>query len=217
MAEKDYYRILGVSETASTEEIKKAYRKLALRYHPDRVPPDRKKEAEARFKEISEAYYCLSDKRRREEYDALRRSGGLGGGGFAEAHGFDFDEILRRVYGFQGGGSGRGRTFTHTFDLSDLFDAFSRMGHSGSRRTYTFDAGGEDPAAGRETTDIQARLQIPPDVLVRGGSVKFRHDGKEITLKVPAGTRKGQKLRLAGQGRLCPCCGKRGDLLVTVA
>ena len=100
MAGKDYYDILGVKEDASEAEIKKAYRKLALKYHPDKNPGDKK--AEEKFKEISEAYYALGDKERRAKYDNLRKMGGFTGD-FSSAQGFDFSEFLKQFSG--GGGS----------------------------------------------------------------------------------------------------------------
>ena len=119
MATKDYYHILGVSKNASDEEIKRAYRKLAMKYHPDKNP--NKKEAEERFKEINEAYAVLSDKEKRKQYDTF------GAEGFRQRftqedifRGFDFDEILSSLFG----GRGR-REFRYGgrggFDFGDLF------------------------------------------------------------------------------------------------
>ncbi len=219
MSRKDYYKILGVPEDASVADIKKAYRKLALKYHPDRVPEEKKKEAEARFKEISEAYYCLSDKERRREYDEFRR-GGVSGfqGDFAQAHGFDFDEILRHFRGFhQGRGSSRRASYGSAFDIEDLFDIVDHMGQ-GSRRTYVFGSSGAgaQQAFQKEQTDVHATLHVPEALLKQGGEARFSHQGKEITLKIKPGTKRGQKLRLREQGRPCPCCHKPGDLIVTV-
>ena len=101
MSQKDYYQALGVQEKASPEEIKKVYRKLAVKYHPDKNPGN--KEAEARFKGISEAYYVLSDPKRRAQYDQMRQFGGGPGGNFAGSQGFDFEELLRQF----GGGRSR--------------------------------------------------------------------------------------------------------------
>ena len=101
MATRDYYEILGVKKNASDEEIKRAYRKLAMKYHPDRNP--NKKEAEERFKEINEAYAVLSDKEKRKQYDTF------GAEGFHQRftqedifRGFDFDEILSSLFGGRG-------------------------------------------------------------------------------------------------------------------
>ncbi|MDD2237744.1 MAG: DnaJ domain-containing protein, partial [Kiritimatiellae bacterium] len=106
---KDFYEVLGIGRNASAEEIKKAYRKMAVKYHPDKNPGDQK--AEEQFKEISEAYEILSDARKKQQYDqfghaAFSRSGGMGGGGFSSAHGIDLEEALRTFMGaFGGGGS----------------------------------------------------------------------------------------------------------------
>jgi len=222
MSNKDYYKILGVSESASPEEIKKAYRKLALKYHPDRVSSGQKKDAEAKFKDISEAYYCLSDKTRRSEYDAFRRGGASGfQGDFAQAHGFNFDEILNRFYGFNrssGGSRGR-RSYASAFEIDDIFDVFDNMGSSqGTTTHYVFDSNGnfQQRGARTEETDIHAQLNVPENLLKSGGEAKFKHSGKEITLKIKAGTKHGQRLRLKREGNICPCCRHRGDLIVTI-
>ena len=93
MPGKDYYNTLGLPEDADVDTIKKAYRKLALKYHPDKAQGD-KKRAEERFKEMSEAYYVLSDAKRRAEYDAYRTGSGPQGE-FTSAQGFDFEEVKR--------------------------------------------------------------------------------------------------------------------------
>src|SRR5258706_9071187 len=100
---KSYYEVLGVPETSTPEEIKKAYRKLALQYHPDKNAGN--KSAEAKFKEISEAYYALSDSKRRAEYDDTKRHGGPSAQNFASNQGFDFEELLKQF----GGGRRRSR------------------------------------------------------------------------------------------------------------
>jgi len=125
MKQKDYYQVLGVGESASADEIKKIYRKLAVKYHPDKNP-DNPKQAEARFKEISEAYYVLSDSKRRAQYDQMRKLGAGGyQGNFAGAQGFNFEDLLRQ---FQGGGGGHARSSGRYSAFSDIFgDIFSGM------------------------------------------------------------------------------------------
>lgn len=224
MSNKDYYKILGIPQDASIAEIKKAYRKLALKYHPDRVKPADKKQAEEKFKELSEAYYVLSDKQRRQEYDDYRRGGvhGFQGGDFAQAHGFDFDEILRHFRGFSGASqrSSGGGFYSGIIDGDDIVDIFDHMGAAqGAAHYYSFGSDGnfqKRPSIREETTDIIAKLQVPPDLLRKGGEAKFNHDGKEITLKIKPGMRHGQRLRLRGQGKMCSCCRHRGDLIVEV-
>ena len=141
MAKRDYYEVLGVVKSASAEEIKKAYRKLALKYHPDRNKGD--KNAEAKFKEASEAYHVLSDKERKTNYDQFGHAafeGGSARGGFSN---FDFSSVFSDIFGsdpfddiFEGfGGRRRGRRRTSDYRGTDIhhiissksFDAFSRM------------------------------------------------------------------------------------------
>ncbi|MBD3378851.1 MAG: DnaJ domain-containing protein [Candidatus Omnitrophica bacterium] len=210
MPEKDYYKILGVSEDASQEEIKKVYRKLAVKYHPDKNPGD--KEAEENFKKISEAYYTLGDKKRRREYDNLRKMGGFTGD-FSSSQGFDFSEFLRQ---FSGGG---GRGFSSGGAFGDIFgDVFSGGRGGGGTRTYYYsDGGGQRPYLDRVDTDVRATLPVPKKLAEKGGEAKFSlSGGKNITLSIPRGTKQGQKLRLRGQGEKCPCCDHKGDLIVTV-
>ncbi len=223
VSQKDYYKILGVSEKASLTDIKKAYRSLALKYHPDRVSKGGKKEAEERFKEISEAYYILSDKKKRKEYDDYRHgSFSEFQGDFAQAQGFDFDEILKYFQGVAGSSkrsSGR-RSFSNIFDGDDIFNVFEQMGNAeGTTHYYSFGSDGnfqKNSSVRQETTDVIAKLQVPKELLKKGGEAKFSHEGKDITLKIKAGTRPGQKLRLRGQGSLCQCCQHCGDLIVEI-
>ena len=217
MASRNYYEVLGVAETANAAEIKKAYRKLAIQYHPDKNPHN-KKEAEAKFKEVSEAYYVLSDADRRAKYDQARRFGGSGAGGpgnFAGAQGFDFSEFLNS---FQGGGgrkTSRSSQYSGFEDIfGDLFGTSARGGNvgGGSRPRH------EEPAPAAEpSADIRVSLKISREKAEKGGQVTFRSpQGKTISVKVPPGTREGQTLRLTRQGRLCHTCGHEGDVLLTI-
>jgi len=218
MSTKDYYKILGINENASPEKIKKAYRSLALKYHPDRVEESKKVQAEEKFKDISEAYYCLSDKNRRAEYDAYRNGNAYGyQGNFAQAHGFDFEEILRNFRGFSRHSNQRQRNYSNGFD--DIFSIFDNMGNSRSNTThhYVFGSNGlGQEYVQQENTDILANLNVPEHILVNGGEAKFSVNGTEITLKIKSGTKRGQKLRLKQQGKLCSCCNHKGDLFVTI-
>ncbi len=230
---KDYYQILGVSESAKPEEIKKVYRKLAFQYHPDRNPG--KKEAEAKFKDISEAYYVLSDPKRRTEYDQMRRFGGSGGRSgaenFAGAQGFDFEELLRR---FGGGGRQAGRASSGRYSaFEDIFsDLFSGAGGGQNYRTsrgpggttYQFYTTGgddeDDEGAGVSTqpaADVAVNLRISKEKAEKGGKVTFKTpEGKTIAVTIPVGSKSGQKLRLTRQGRLCPTCHHEGDLILSI-
>lgn len=204
MSKRDYYDILGVKASASESDLKKAYRELAKRYHPDTHPGD--KAAEERFKEISEAYYVLSDAKKRADYDAFRSGGGFGRtagaqGGFHGAQGFDLDEILRAFRG-AGGGARRGTTQFRGFE--DLFGSFGGPGT-------------EETAEAPSEADTRAVLKISRQRAHKGGEVSFTtRDGKKITVKIPAGFASGGKLRLARQGRDCPTCQHPGDLILTV-
>lgn len=203
MAE-DYYQLLGVKKGASEEEIKKAYRKLAMKYHPDHTKGD--KAAEEKFKKISEAYAVLSDKEKRKEYDTF------GAEGFRQRfsqedifRGFDFGDIFRE-FGFGG----------------DFFSGRGRGGSSGMR----FNFGGGSPF-GSQAGQQQARMkgsdlvyELPLTLKeVANGTTKtvsLQHQGysQKVTVKIPKGLISGKKLRLAGKGSPSPVGGPPGDLFI---
>src|SRR5512144_500461 len=138
MAKEDYYRVLGVERDASTEELKKAYRKLALRYHPDRNPGD--KEAEHRFKEINEAYEVLRDDQKRAAYDrfghAAFEHGAAGDGGFGPGFGSGFADIFEEMFGeFMGGRRGGGRATGRGSDLRYNLEITLEQAFAGSKPT----------------------------------------------------------------------------------
>jgi curved DNA-binding protein len=204
MAAKDYYHILGVAKNASDEEIKKAYRKLAMKYHPDRNP--NKKEAEERFKEINEAYAVLSDKEKRKQYDTF------GAEGFQQRfsqedifRGFDFDEILSSLFG----GRGR-RDFRFGGQTGvDFGDFFGRQG--GYQDTGRRSQRGED---------IVYEMAISLEEAASGGEkrISYRKNGRleEVSVKIPRGFPSGKKLRLAGKGKEGRNGGPPGDLYLQV-
>ncbi|HPW76977.1 MAG: Chaperone protein DnaJ [Candidatus Omnitrophica bacterium ADurb.Bin292] len=229
MKQKDYYQVLGVSESATADEMKKVYRKLAVKYHPDKNPGN--KEAEAKFKEISEAYYVLSDEKRRKQYDQMRKFGGSFQGNYAGAQGFDFEELLRQFSGRGARTQGRYSAFSDIF--SDLFGGgmgngggsyqfYSAGPQSGSHpRHYQSASSGYDDGYVGQTQDIESDvtvgLKISKKRAKEGGEVTFKtHEGKMISVKIPAGVREGQKLRLARQGRECPACHHPGDLILKI-
>jgi DnaJ-class molecular chaperone len=192
---RDYYEILGVDRGATPEEIKKAYRKLAVQYHPDKNPGD--KVAEDKFKEASNAYSVLSDPDKRRVYD-IRGHAGVDGMGFEGYRTMDdifanlnLDEIFGRGFGRGGGFGGFGDAFG---------DAF------GQRRTTA-------PARGR---DIRMNISVPFSDAVLGSKKEVTVQGKRITLTIPPGIEDGKTLRIRGQGESLGI-GTSGDLLVTVS
>ena len=185
--EKDFYKILGVSKDVSDAELKKVYRKLAKENHPDLHPGDAK--AEAKFKDISEAYDVLSDKKQREEYDAIRA---MGGGAR-----------------FQAGGHGAGG-FEDVF--SNLFGGgFQGQGFPGG--FGGFGGGGFGPQRGADLTSTSTVDFIDS---IKGTTLKINVGSETVNLKVPAGIQDGQKLKVAGKGQASPNGGPKGDLVVTI-
>ena len=183
------YETLGVSEKATGDEIKKAYRRLARKYHPD---INKDPGAEDKFKEINAAYEILSDEKKRAQYD--RHGDAMFGGqnfhDFASSSGMgNLDEILKNIFG--GGG----------------FGAFSsRGGFGGFRQTGGFSGFDDD-----EDLDSRAKVTIPFDVAVKGGEHSINFNGENIKIKIPNGINDGEKLRIKGKGS-----GGRGDLILTV-
>ena len=199
MADRDYYDLLGVKKSASDDEIKKAYRTLAKKFHPDKNKGN--KDAENKFKEISEAYAVLSDKEKREQYDRLGKeafSGGGGGnpftgGGANPFAGFDFGQFTGR--GKRGGanaGARRGGDFTDIF--SDLF------------------GGGGFQQGPERGPDFEAETTIDFRDAVLGTTLELRMDGKAVKVKIPEGVSDGQRLRLRGKGGEGSNGGPAGDL-----
>jgi molecular chaperone DnaJ len=184
MAEKDYYELLGVKKTASEEELKKAYRGLAKKYHPDKNKGN--KEAEAKFKEVSEAYAVLSDKEKRAQYDRLGREA-FGPGGANPFAGFDFSQFM----GGSGGGRGRragargGRSTT--IDFTDIFGDLFGGGGGG------FEAAPEP--------ELQAELTIDFRDAILGNTMALTVNGDRINVKIPEGIGNGQKIRVPRKGQ----------------
>lgn len=211
MAQRDLYDILGVSRTASADEIKRAYRKLARKYHPDVNPGD--KAAEERFKELTAASEVLSDAKKRKLYDefgpdALRtgfdekraeeyrryRSQGIPPGGMP----FDFGDF-RTVD--VGGGFGN-------FDFSSIFgDLFGGGAGRGRGRGQPFPS---------EGSHAEAELEVTLREAVLGGERELSVDGRKLRVRIPAGVSDGSQIRLAGQGGAGRHGGKAGDLYLKV-
>jgi len=176
--EKDFYKILGVSKDVTQAELKKAYRKLAKDNHPDLHPGDAK--AEARFKDISEAYDVLSDAEQRKEYDAIRA---MGGG-------------ARFSAGGQGG-------------FEDVFSSFFGGSQAGGFGGF----GGFGPQRGQDLISTSTVNFIDS---INGTTIKLNVRNEIVTVKVPAGIKDGQKLKLGGKGQPSPNGGPAGDLVVTI-
>jgi molecular chaperone DnaJ len=191
--DKDFYKILGVSKGVSEAELKKTYRKLSRQFHPDTNPGDAK--AEARFKEISEAYSVLSDKDQRAEYDQMRAMGPGARAGFGGGQGGGFPG------GFQGGNFG-GAGFEDVF--ANLFGG-GGGGFGGPR----------GPQRGQDLTTTQTLDFIDG---VKGTTIKLslRAGAEPTTIKIPAGVSDGQKIKIAGKGNPSPNGGPAGDLIITV-
>lgn len=190
MAEKDYYEILGVKKTATEAELKKAYRELAKKYHPDKNKGN--KEAENRFKEISEAYAVLSDKEKREQYDRLGREA-FGPGGTNPFAGFDFSEFMggggrgRRA---TGGGGTRGRATT--IDFTDIFGDLFGGGRGG---------GGGAGFEMAPEPEMQAEVTIDFRDAILGSTLGLQVNGESIKVRIPEGIRDGQKIRVPRKGQ----------------
>ena len=199
----DYYKELGVNKSASEEEIKKAYRKLAMNYHPDHAKGD--KTAEDKFKRISEAYAGLSDKEKRKQYDTF------GAEGFQQR--YSQEDIFRN------------------FDLGEIFKEFGFGGGRGGGVRFTFGGGtpfgGGSPFGGRgrqphaesvKGADLVYEVPLSLQEVYSGTtkSVAFDHEGRSehMSVKIPKGMTEGKKLRIAGKGQPSPFGGPPGDLLI---
>lgn len=202
MAKRDYYEVLGVSKSASDDEIKKAYRKLAIKYHPDKNPGD--KEAEEKFKEATEAYEVLNDKQKRARYDQFGHAGVGGnagnpfGGGnpFGQDGNFNFNGQSFR-FDFGGGAPG---------GLDDILgDLFGFGGGARRRRAMR----GQD-------FETQVIVDFKEAVFGTTREISAPESGKKIKVKIPAGIDDGMAIRLAGKGGAAPKDGEPGDLYVRV-
>ena len=198
MSETDYYKILGVAKTASDAEIKKAYRKLAMKYHPDHAKDD--KSAEEKFKKISEAYAVLSDPEKRKQYDTY------GSSDFQQRfsqedifRNFDFGDIFKE-FGFGGGGFSTG-------------DGGFRMNFGGNPFGQR-----QQRRPAPKGSDLVYELPLTLQEINAGTqkNVTFQHQGRSenITVKIPKGMIAGKKLRLAGKGEPSPYGGQNGDLFI---
>ena len=197
MSKQDYYEILGVSKGASDDEIKKAYRKLAVKYHPDKNPGD--KEAEAKFKEINEAHDVLSDKQKRARYDQFGHAGvgGAGGNPFGGGAGNPFG----------GGFDFNGQTFNFDFGgggLDDILGSLFGFGAGASRRP-------------RRGADYQTSVTLTFEEAIFGTTKNVTVESESLKVKIPAGIDDGMSIKLRGKGGPAPEGAKEpGDLCVRV-
>lgn len=220
MEYKDYYNILGVSRDASQDEIKKKYRKLAAKYHPDKNPDD--KSAEDKFKEIGEAYEVLKDPEKRKLYDQV----GSDWKKYQQA-GASADDFNWQQYANRGGGQ-----------RINMEDIFGGGGHGGSGSPFssffeTIFGGGGDPFGGRQSQARQYQSRTRPNIRQKGQDTKaevnvdlkdvlngtekqFRINGERVKLKIPAGIEDGKRLKLKGKGQTSQAGGPKGDLYLKV-
>ncbi|WP_155298416.1 DnaJ C-terminal domain-containing protein [Deinococcus kurensis] len=201
MAYKDYYDVLGVSRGASDADIKSAYRKLAKQYHPDKNAGDEK--AAEKFKEIGEAYAVLSDPEKRKVFDQFGHTGqvppgyqggGFQGGDFAGFDGSQFSDFFQGLFGGAGRRGGAGFQGGAQVNLEDLLGG--GLGGVGQSRRFV--------------QNVEGELQVTLEEAFSGSDEVINVDGKRLSLRVPAGTRDGARLRLAGQGP------GGGDVLLTI-
>lgn len=201
MKYKDYYEVLGVGRDATPEQIKRAYRRLARKYHPD---VSKEPDAEKRFKEVGEAYDVLRDREKRATYDNL-------GAGYHAGDEFSPPPGWEGAFSFDGGFSGE------KFDFSDFLD-----GLFGQRVSPGGPFGEQFHGARARGADERARIVITLEEAFHGGerSLSLKNDGggrkaRTLKVKIPAGVQEGQQIRLAGQGGAGPR-GRSGDLLLDV-
>ena len=208
---RDYYETLGVSKTASEDEIRSAFRKLARKYHPD-VAKD-KKTAEEKFKQINEAYEVLSDPEKRRKYDQLGEHWNQPGGfqpppQWGGGHPGGFRSSEDGGVEFEFGGTG----------FSDFFEAF----FGGGRGRSAFGGFGQRDAMAERGHDVEADIMVTLEEALHGSTrqVSLRRAGSKKTetyqVKIPRGVREGQRIRLAGQGEAGERGGKSGDLFLRV-
>src|SRR3990167_8316759 len=194
---KDYYQILGVSKTATLDEIKKQYRRLAHKYHPD---ISKEKGAEEKFKAMKEAYEVLKDPKKRKAYDQMG-SGYQGGDSFTPPPGWEFD-----------GATQQGPRQHHAqADFSDFFESLFGQNKTGARHHQSFSQDGQD-----QHSKIQVALEDAFTGCKKHIALSINGASKELNIKIPAGIINGQQIRLTGQGSPGIQGGKNGDLYLEI-
>lgn len=190
MSTKDPYSTLGVSRSASQDEIKKAYRKLAMQYHPDKNKGDKK--AEAKFKEIATAYETLGDEKKRKQYDTFGAAGDQFSG-FSGGQGSAGFEDMFSQFGGMGGGRARGGSQNFDFDLGDLFGGGFGARRAGSARSESH----AEPKQEVPTLDVEKTVEVPFLDFLLGTKVDVETVySKHLSLSIPAGTKPGTRFRI---------------------
>lgn len=212
MADEDLYAILGVPRTADADTIKKAYRKLALQYHPDKNPGN--KQAEEKFKKINHAYEVLSDPKKRALYDEF--------GEIGLREGFDPDRA--RQYARWHAQSGQGPDLEDLFggpadqpiDFATIFDRIFGGFGGQVRRGRAQSPFGMWETVPRRGADLESEVTIDFTQAVRGGELSLNLNGSPVTVRIPPGAREGSRIRVPGKGMPSPSGGPPGDLLLTI-
>jgi len=212
----DYYKTLGLDKNATEDEIKKAYRKLARKYHPDLNPND--KEANRKFQQINEANEVLSDPEKRKKYDQLGADWNQPGG-FQPPPGWEAQQPGGRFYQYGGGDGGGGVQFEFGgTGFSDFFEAF----FGGGRGRSAFGGFGGRQATAERGADVEADIMVTLEEALHGSTrtVSLRRAGsnkvENYQVKIPRGVHEGQRIRLRGQGEAGVRGGKSGDLFLRV-
>ncbi len=205
MTQRDFYQVLSVPRNADPETIKKAYRALALKHHPDRNPGD--KRAEDTFKQVNAAYDVLSDPKKRALYDEFGEVG--------LREGFNPDQFrqYQNIYGGPGGAVNFDEVFGGGQDPSAIFDQFFG-GFGGGPRAGRVSRGGVRSVP-RQGPDLEGEVTIDLPTAIRGGEVSVNVNGSALKVRVPSGLKDGHRIRLAGKGVPSPG-GRPGDLLLTI-
>ncbi len=211
--DKDFYAVLGVTKDVDAAELKKTYRKLARKYHPDSNPGDAA--AEAKFKEISEAYSVLSDTEQRAEYDQIRAMGS--GARFQAGSGGPGNSGFEDVFSMFGQGRG-GSRYKTTGEFDDIFSMFNQQGGGFGSGRFGQPSGGYRGFGGpTKGSDVTARTTVDFVTATKGETITLQgEDGKPFKVKIPAGIADGQKVRLRGRGRPSTDGGENGDIVVLV-
>ena len=212
MTQKNYYETLGIPKTASSDEIKKAYKKMAMKYHPDRNKGS--KDAEEKFKSVNEAYQVLSDEKKKKNYDQFGSAeGAFGGFQGGSSQGFwGFEDIFSQFGGARPGSHSQSSWMD--FDFGDLFSQFGGT-QSYTSRTESRQKKQPEYYEESEYIDVIETREIPFFDFILGTKIDIKTVyGKHLTITIKPNTKPGTKLKVAGKGRVVN--GKIGDLIVTL-